>query len=98
MTNDLSNLDYEKILNYYNLSIPKSKRLLKNQAESILAEKLCKCIKKVSAKLNTKEPRSIGICTKSVFQKKGFTRGKFTCKGKRYVNFRKTKTMKRKKL
>lgn len=42
----LTNEDYKDILKYYNQSIPKSKRLLKMSAEKILADKLCRCIKK----------------------------------------------------
>ena len=40
---------------------------------------------------NKNEPRAIGICTKTIFNNKGLTRGKFRCKNKRYVNFNKTK-------
>ena len=45
----LNKNDYEKILNYYNLpfSVNDSYKKIKNKAEQILAEKLCKCIKKV---------------------------------------------------
>jgi hypothetical protein len=85
--------DYKKILEYYEKPIPRSKRLLKLEAETILATKLCRCIKKVDVK---NESRSIGICTKSVINNKGYTRGKFKCKGKKYVTFRK-KTQKNKK-
>ena len=37
--------DYKHILEFYNKPIPKSKRLLKSQAEKIIANKLCRCIK-----------------------------------------------------
>jgi hypothetical protein len=84
--------DYKKILEFYEKPIPRSKKLLKLEAEKILATKLCRCIKKVDTK---NEARSIGICTKSVINTKGFTRGKFKCKGKKYVTFRK-KTQKNK--
>ncbi len=93
----ITDSDYKKILEFYEKPIPRSKRLLKLEAEKILATKLCKCIKKVDV---TNESRSIGICTKSVINTKGFTRGKFKCKGKKYVTFRKTyqkKTRKNKK-
>lgn len=45
----LNQNDYIKILNYYDIPIsPKdSSKTIKNKAETILAEKLCKCIKKV---------------------------------------------------
>jgi len=92
---ELTNNDYTRILEFYNKSIPKSKRLLKKQAEKILANKLCKCIKKVDKK---NEARSIGICTKTVINNKGFKRGKFTCKKKEsmsiYKNSKNKKTRK----
>jgi len=80
MTDNLNNQDYIAILNYYKKNIPKSKRLLKMNAEKILREKLCRCIKKIDP---TNEARSIGICTKSVLNRKGLTRGKFNCTGKK---------------
>ena len=80
---ELTNNDYTRILEFYNKSIPKSTRLLKKQAEKILANKLCKCIKKVDKK---NEARSIGICTKSIINNKGFKRGKFTCKKKESIS------------
>jgi len=86
--------DYKSILNYYNTSIPKSKRLTKIKAERILSLKLCRCIKKIGKIVG--EERSIGTCTKSIFNKKGYTRGKFKCKKKRTIKFRKTeKTLKK---
>jgi hypothetical protein len=85
----MHNNDYIQILKYYGLPIPKSKTLLQEEGEKILAQKLCKCIKKVDSKVNN-EPRSIGICTKTIFNRKGLTRGKFTCKEKRHVSFKKT--------
>ena len=87
MPGKLTNKDYVSILKYYNLDIPKSRRLLKIQAEKIMAEKLCKCIKKLDPE---NEARSIGICTKTIFNRKGYTRGEFKCKQKQSVKFRKT--------
>ena len=84
---ELTDNDYKQILEYYNKPIPKSRRLLKNSAEKILAEKLCKCIKKIEPE---NEARSIGICTKTIFNRKGYTRGNFKCKGKRSVTVKKT--------
>ena len=81
---NLVNKDYVSILNYYNINIPKSKQLLKKLAEKIMAEKLCKCIKKLDPK---NEAKSIGICSKTIFNKKGYTRGKFQCKNKKSVKF-----------
>ena len=39
MPSELTNKDYVSILKFYNLRIPKSKRLLSIQAEKIMAEK-----------------------------------------------------------
>jgi hypothetical protein len=84
--NKITDDDYKKILEFYKINIPKSKRVLKMKAEKILAIKLCRCIKKVDIE---NEARSIGICTKTVLNRKGLTRGKFKCKGKQTVSFRK---------
>ena len=91
---NMNNNDYIQILNYYNVPIPKSKKMIKEEGEKILALKLCKCIKKVNTK-DANEPRAIGICTKTIFNRKGLTRGKFKCKGKRFVNFNKTKKIRK---
>ena len=77
--------DYTKILQFYKMEIPSSNRILRTKAKTILAEKLCRCIKKVDLK---NEAKSIGICTKTIFNRKGYHRGKFTCKGKQKVDFR----------
>jgi hypothetical protein len=79
--------DYKKILEYYNKPIPKSNRILRLEAEKIMASKLCKCIKKIDPQ---NEAKSIGICTKTIFNNKGYTRGKFKCKRKASVTFKKT--------
>jgi hypothetical protein len=79
--------DYKQILDYYNKPIPKSTRILRLEAEKIMAEKLCKCIKKIDT---FNEAKSIGICTKTIFNNKGYTRGKFKCKGKATVTFKKS--------
>jgi hypothetical protein len=86
-TSKLTNKDYISILKYYKIDIPKSKRILKIQAEKIMAEKLCKCIKKIDP---INEEKSIGICTKTIINNKGFTRGEFKCKKKQFVDLRKT--------
>jgi hypothetical protein len=91
---NMHNNDYIQILKFYNLPIPKSKRLIEKEAENVLSSKLCKCIKKVDPTVKN-EPKAIGICTKTVFNRKGLTRGKFKCKGKRYVKFNKTKKIRK---
>jgi hypothetical protein len=87
--------DYEKILTFYKIKIPRSKRLLEKKAHDILASKLCRCIKKVDIE---NEAKSIGICTKTIFNRKGFKRGNFTCKKKQKVDFRRirNKTIRKK--
>lgn len=93
----LTKIDYEKILNYYNIpfSSSESSKQIKNKAEEILAEKLCKCIKKVkedsdsnnvnthaAVDTDTDESRAIGICNDTVFRRKGIKHSAFTCKKK----------------
>jgi len=91
MNYKITDADYKNILHFYNKPIPLKKSDLKNNAEDILALKLCGCIKKVNLQLKQKsEPRAIGICTRSIFKNKGLTRGKFKCLRKRFVSFKKT--------
>jgi hypothetical protein len=78
----LSNDEYVKLLDFYKIQIPDSKKQLKIEAEKILAEKLCKCIKKVDP-INE-------ICRRNFLNKKGLTRGRFKCN-----TFRKNKTKKK---
>lgn len=92
---ELTTNDYKHILEFYKKPLPKSKRILKLQAEKLLASKLCRCIKKVD-KIN--EARAIGICTKTIINNKGFSRGKFTCKKKSTIQLsKKGKTRKNRK-
>ena len=60
MSFKVTDSDYTKILNYYDIDIPKNKQELKKRAEDIIAFKLCACIKKVGGPKN--ESRAIGIC------------------------------------
>ena len=85
----LTKVDYEKILNYYNIpfSSSESSKQVKNKAEEILAEKLCKCITKVkdskgNSDGNADEARAIGICNDTIFRRKGIKHSAFTCKKK----------------
>jgi hypothetical protein len=82
MTMALNKKDYTKILKYYNLPIPKSTSNMKKQAEEVLALKLCRCIKKVSP---SNEAKAIGVCTRTIFERKKLMRGPFTCKRGRSV-------------
>ena len=88
----ISNSDYSKILNYYAMPVPKNKTDLKQSAEDILALKLCSCIKKLRDPKN--ESRAISICSKSVLNKKGLSRGKFKCtKGRKVEITKKVRKM-----
>jgi hypothetical protein len=70
--------DFEQILDYYGEPIPKTKHLTKVAAEKLIASKLCRCIKKIGG---NDEQRNIGICTKTIINRRGYARGKFKCKG-----------------
>jgi hypothetical protein len=106
MNYKITNTDYINILKFYNVSIPKNSSQLKKAAEDILALKLCSCIKKVNPELTKKkEPRAIGICSRSILKKKGLSRGNFKClknrsitikKTQKHLRIRKSKTMKKK--
>ena len=80
----LSNEDYANILRFYKMKVPKGKSEIRKQAEHLMATKLCRCIKKIDT---LEESRSIGICTKTIFNSKGFTRGKFNCSKNASVYF-----------
>jgi hypothetical protein len=73
----LTSNDYKRILELYNLHVPPKLAQRRLDAKEILSAKLCRCIKKVDP---NNEGRAIGICTNTIFNKKGLTRGNFTCK------------------
>jgi len=71
--------DYVNILNFYKLSLPLKKTMknIKKKATRVISNKFCKCIKALE---KTKLPSvAIGICTRSVINRKGLKRGKWTC-------------------
>lgn len=84
----LSREDYIKILDYYNIKHQgASLTTIKGKAERVLADKLCRCIKRVdntrSNKSKNDESRAIAICRDSVLRRKGLANaGKFSCKPK----------------
>ena len=92
MSVELTNNDYTDILHFYKMRIPRSSRLLKQQAEKIIANKLCKCIKKLDPE---NEAKSIGICTKAIINNKGYKRGTFKCKPRRTVKLSKRRISRR---
>ncbi len=83
MNIDLSKQDYCNILNFYNIKFNKNLpiKIIRKITEKIIAEKLCRCIKKVPNE-NQHESRAIGICNYSVIQRKNLKIRGFTCKKK----------------
>lgn len=98
MSLELNDKDFKTILEFYNKKIPTSSKDMREEAEKIISNKLCRCIKKVKTKQNKKEGESIGICKKSVLHKKNIDIYGFKCKkNKGLINFPKSKTRKFKK-
>ena len=89
MSKYLTSSDYRKIVSYYGIKIPKHTKSskIKDMAENILAEKLCRCIKKIK-KNDEDESRSIAICNKSIFKNRGLKHYRFTCKKKPKLHHR----------
>jgi hypothetical protein len=87
---ELTTSDYKDILNYYNEPIPRTRLQIKILAEKIISAKLCRCIKKIENK-NFNSSKSIGICTRTIINRKGYSRGKFKCKGKASIKLKKIK-------
>jgi len=70
--------DYKKILNFYNINHTRlSSTTIKKKAENMLADKLCRCIKKVNVK--RRESQAIGVCRNSVITRKNLKIHKFKC-------------------
>ena len=70
MLGRLTRKDYETILRHYNVPFKSSDKLKKVRAnaEEILRNKLCRCIKKVkTSKRRDSEKAAIPICKKSIF-------------------------------
>jgi hypothetical protein len=88
--------DFKQILEYYGEPIPKSNRLTKAAAETLLASKLCRCIKKIGG---NDEQKAIGICTKTILNRRGYTRGNLKCRGSPTIKLKRNakKTTRRRK-
>ena len=80
----LSRKDYITILRFYKISISDNAKLneVREKAEQLIAEKLCRCIKKVKLDSDSNESRAIAICNKSILGKKKLKIHRFTCKKK----------------
>ncbi len=85
----LTKQDYIDILNFYTINFSEDLpiKLLKKMTEKIIAEKLCRCIKKVPNE-GLPESRAIGICNNSVVQKKNLAIYKFSCKKKKELKLK----------
>ena len=55
MVKHLSQKDYRSILKFYNIPASKNKYTRKKMAEKVLADRLCRCIKKVSSQIERKQ-------------------------------------------
>lgn len=82
----LTKKDYLLILKYYKINTNElNDNDIKNNAETILATKMCRCIKsvvKTNIKKPIKEQNAIAICKESVINKKNLKIFNFTCKKK----------------
>lgn len=100
MAYKLTKEDYMAILRNYKKknkmqktrkSIPsraERKTVLQSRAKKIMASKMCRCVKRIK---DRNESKAIRICTKTLFQNRGMTRGKFKCSPSYSVEFQKTK-------
>lgn len=87
---NLSTNDYKKIVEFYNIKKNKNQSY-KHVAEKTLANKLCRCIKKVkNDKIN--EKAAIALCRENIFKKRNIDFYNFKCKEKqKLVHKKKTK-------
>lgn len=92
---NLSKIDYINILNHYKVPYRSTNiKHIKKKVEKLIAEKLCRCIKKVETnKTNkrdkrdkTKIKRAIGICNFSIIKRKNLKINSFTCNKKTNKN------------
>jgi len=90
--------NYERIIKHYKKNVPKTLRKKKNLVESLMARKMCSCIKKVKGyERNTRkrkplqERSKIAICNKSIFINRGIKYNRVSCKKKaRFIGNKKT--------
>lgn len=75
----LTKKDYQVILRYYGVQTEGLKvQAMRNAALDIMANKLCRCIKKIGED----KSKSVPICKDSIFGKKGLEVSRFKCDGK----------------
>ena len=79
---NLTHKDYLDIMKFYKMDVSKMhKSAIKKKAENILANKLCRCIKKVDPLIKN-EQNTIALCRKTVLFNKNIINYGFKCKGK----------------
>ena len=93
---------YNQILRHYKKRVPKTLRHKRKRVETLMAKKMCSCIKKVkgyerttTTKTRKKQPllesSKIAICNKSIFKNRGLKYNRITCKkGARFIGNKKT--------
>jgi len=78
----LTNKDYLDIMKFYKINVSNmNQKQIKERAENILANKLCRCIKKVDPLIKN-EQNAIALCRKTVLLNKNIMNYGFRCKGK----------------
>ena len=88
----LTHKDYKKILKYYKIKLPRSKKETRKKAIKVMGTKLCRCIEKIKRRkqkfTRKKKNPETAVCTSSIFTKRGLKHGRFTCKKKYklYIN------------
>ena len=88
MSTKLTYSDYRNILKHYGISIPKTRKQMRMKAEKTMANKMCRCVKRIQSR---NESKAIRICTHSLFRRRGLKRGTFRCKPKYDVQMTKTR-------
>ena len=81
----LTRTEYIDILEHYGVNFSKSLpiKYLRKMVEELIAQKMCRCIKKVKNKYEDyNESRAIGICNYSIVNWKKLKINGFTCKKK----------------
>ena len=77
--NSLNKDDYITILQYYDISYQDLTLFeMASKAEDILANKLCRCIKKVEKETKNKK-KAIAVCTNSVLKQRNLKVYKYKC-------------------
>ena len=90
--NSLNKDDYITILQYYDISYQDLTLFeMASKAEDILANKLCRCIKKVEKETKNKK-KAIAICTNSVLKQRNLKVYKYKCDKKiQFIPHKKTR-------